>query len=188
MPLEPQDLLIADLEHFGESAWRNEEVGEKRFNFFVTLLTAAVAGLIALATEGDVTEEEFRTIAAVSSGFLLAVGLLSQARFVHRNRVTAEYHATLAYIREVYKTECPALRGYDVPCHMKKTWARKWLRGGYVEMMTTLNGIILIALLILVNLMVPVAIALGVAYVLLFWIISHGRDGRDKNGEPVLPL
>ena len=30
---ESLKLLIEDLKHFGESFWRNEEVGEKRFNF-----------------------------------------------------------------------------------------------------------------------------------------------------------
>src|ERR1044071_6029218 len=35
-----KDLLFADLEYFGECEWRNEESGEKRFNFFITLVTA----------------------------------------------------------------------------------------------------------------------------------------------------
>jgi hypothetical protein len=42
------EFLLAELEHFGQSLWRNEEVGEKRFNFFLTLVTAVISGLVAL--------------------------------------------------------------------------------------------------------------------------------------------
>jgi hypothetical protein len=45
--MEAKDLLIADLQQFGESLWRNEEVGEKRFEFFVAD-DAVGAGLVAL--------------------------------------------------------------------------------------------------------------------------------------------
>jgi hypothetical protein len=43
-------LLLADLEYFAECEWRNEEIGEKRFNFFMTLVTAIEGGLGALAS------------------------------------------------------------------------------------------------------------------------------------------
>jgi hypothetical protein len=40
-----RDLFLADLERLEESIWRNEEIGEKRFNFFVTFATA-VGGVL----------------------------------------------------------------------------------------------------------------------------------------------
>lgn len=52
MTVEDEKLLMAEYEHFSESFWRNEEVGEKRINFFVTLTTAIIAGIVALVS-GD---------------------------------------------------------------------------------------------------------------------------------------
>ena len=44
------DFLIVEYQHFADSFWRNEELGEKRLNFFMSLLTAAIAGIALLAT------------------------------------------------------------------------------------------------------------------------------------------
>jgi hypothetical protein len=48
--MDSMQLLIADLDHLRRSLLQSEEIGEKRFEFFMALVTAAVAGLIALAT------------------------------------------------------------------------------------------------------------------------------------------
>ena len=39
--MDPKDLLLKDLELFEGALGRNEEIGEKRFSFFVTLVTIA---------------------------------------------------------------------------------------------------------------------------------------------------
>ena len=44
-----KDLLLADYKYFGESFWKNEEIGETRVRFFITLVTAVLAALAALA-------------------------------------------------------------------------------------------------------------------------------------------
>jgi len=41
--MEDEKLLLAEYQHFSESFWKNEEIGEKRVNFFITLSTAIVA-------------------------------------------------------------------------------------------------------------------------------------------------
>lgn len=46
--MKAKDLLLADLEYIRASFWKNEDIGEKRFGFFVTVVTAVVAGLVAL--------------------------------------------------------------------------------------------------------------------------------------------
>jgi hypothetical protein len=49
---EPQkvsmEFLLADHKYFADSIWKNEEVGEKRLNVFITLVTAVIAALVAL--------------------------------------------------------------------------------------------------------------------------------------------
>jgi len=145
--MEAKDLLIADLQQFGESLWRNEEVGEKRFEFFVTLTTAVGAGLVALATsDRKVSAEDLRTIATVALGALLVLGLLSYLRVLHRNSVTDEYQRTLRYVRERYKQECPGLVEYRVPLRTR-SWRARWLRAGYAETLAVLDGMLLAALL-----------------------------------------
>ena len=75
-----RELLLADLEHFEESIWRNEEIGEKRFNFFLTLVTAVAGGLLALWT-GDRVPADFRArlpaLTWQSNLALLILGLLT---------------------------------------------------------------------------------------------------------------
>jgi hypothetical protein len=40
-----KDLCLADLQRFEEAMRHNEDIGEKRFNFFMALVTAVCAGL-----------------------------------------------------------------------------------------------------------------------------------------------
>jgi hypothetical protein len=127
------DLLIEDLKHFGESLWRNDDIGEKRFNFFLTLVTAVIAGLITLHTgEGDLAGlgplEKYvpngggpdglkALITRAALWALFGVGLLTYIRLLLRNRVTDEYHRTLAYIRKrlVLLNPTRLFEKYDVP-------------------------------------------------------------------------
>ena len=108
-----QELLLADLQHFSESLWRNEEVGEKRFNFFVTLVTAASAGLVTLyasqhAPTGTVLEQIRNGVLIALAGF----GTLTYLRMLQRNRVTDEYKRTLTYIRKRLVAIDRSMRNY----------------------------------------------------------------------------
>ena len=42
------DVMLAELATFEAAIWRSEETGEKRFNFYITLVTAVAGGLVAL--------------------------------------------------------------------------------------------------------------------------------------------
>ena len=144
--LDAKDLLVADIEHFGESLWRNEETGEKRLSFFLTLVTAVVGGLVALATSERAPEEEgLRKIAGGAAAALLVIGLLSYLRMIRRNLVTDGYLKTLKRIRESYKEMCPALDRYQVPLTIASP-AQNWPRGGYAETVAVLNGFLVAAL------------------------------------------
>jgi hypothetical protein len=54
-PTDDSDqFLLAEHRHFTESLWKNEEVGEKRLNVFITLVTAVITALVALHAKENV--------------------------------------------------------------------------------------------------------------------------------------
>jgi len=55
-----RDLYLADLERLQEAIWRNEEIGEKRFDFFTTFATAVGGGLEALWTSDRIASAAAR--------------------------------------------------------------------------------------------------------------------------------
>src|SRR5580692_12047291 len=90
-----RDLFLADLERLEESIWRNEEIGEKHFNFIVTFATAFGGGLVVLWTSDRSTTDTFRAAltkaTSVALVTLLVFGLVSYRRMMRRDSVTEEY-------------------------------------------------------------------------------------------------
>ena len=175
--MEAKDLLIADLEHFAESMARNEDVGEKRLTYFVSLLTAVAAGLTALAIaagEGKIKDELFRTAAGTAIAILLIIGLLSYVRMIHRNRVTDEYQDVLKYIRQKYAMLCPQLGEYRLPLR-PKTGSSRWLRGGYGETFAVMDGMLLGAFLVLARRVdpLPASVAAVALALVLWWYVGQ---------------
>jgi hypothetical protein len=172
------DFLIADLEQFGEALWRNEERGEKRMNFFLTLVTAVIAGLVVLHTEGkgplnDCTLRYIRNGAFVG---LIVFGLMTYLRMLHRNRVTDQYKSTLDHIRDMLLAINPPLEGYRVPQPLS---AGKWkrFRGGLAETVGALNAVLLCALLIINSVSVVLAVAIGLFVLIILWKLAAYRKG-----------
>jgi hypothetical protein len=157
-----KELMLADLVRFEDAVWRNEEIGGKRFDFFITLLTAVAAGLVALWTTDRAKEAEFQQSLALLNGraalTLLVFGLVSHRRMVHRDKVTAEYKKTANTIRRTYRSvfgaESPALPGYKLEYEIKNeeasrrgTWSRRLKRigqMGYTQTLAVMNGILLV--------------------------------------------
>ncbi len=134
------DLLLADLNHFSQSMWRNEEVGEKRFNFFLTLVTAVMAGLVALETHGGVIHSR-RMIYGLAILFLFMVGIMTYLRMLKRNHVTDEYQRTLKSIRKNLSDLAADHLAYHVPV---RSTPLPWLfSGGYAESLAVMNGLLL---------------------------------------------
>jgi hypothetical protein len=169
-----RDLLLGDLQIFNESRWRNEEVGEKRFNFFVTLVTAVAGGFIVLRTSGRSEADAFLSAWTGRASFaLLVFGFQTYLRMVHRDKVTAEFMDTSDYIRRVYKKvftrQCEQFQGYIVPEKRRREQEqenrtgktakngkllnkglqrlKKIFRGGYTQTTGVINGILLIVTL-----------------------------------------
>ncbi len=156
-----KELMLADLVRFEEAVWKNEEIGEKRFNFFMTLLTAAAAGLVALWATERANKEEFQkslTLLTQYAAFtLLIFGLVSYRRMVHRDKVTAEYKKTANGIRRTYRSvfgaDSAALVAYKLEFEIKNeeeasrsSWRRRFKRikqMGYTQTLAVMNGVLL---------------------------------------------
>jgi hypothetical protein len=103
-----------------ESIWRNEEIGETRFNFFVTFATAVGGGLVVLWTSDRSTTGTFRAAltkaTSVALVTLLVFGLVSYRCMMHRDSVTEEYKREIGMIRrkyrDVFQAECFELEEY----------------------------------------------------------------------------
>jgi hypothetical protein len=172
------DFLIADLEHFGESLWRNEELGERRLSFFLTLATAIISGLVALHTSEDIfiAKENLDDLTRGALMGLLVFGVTTYLRMLHRNRVTDEYHRTLKHIRDKLRKINGPLDGYRVPQRSPETGAWKWLKGGLAESVAVIDAILLCSLLYSVDrwlAFVVSSIALFVA-----WKIAASRNAE----------
>jgi hypothetical protein len=168
-----RDLFLADLDRLEESIWRNEDIGEKRFNFFVSLATA-VGGGLAVVWASDRTSEAFRaaltTLTPQALVALLVFGLVSYLRMIHRDKVTAEYKRDTKMVRrkyrEVFQAECPELKEYKLEHeikqeikskadaldnHRKRRLRDRWKRMnqmGYTQTLAVMNGILLATVLI----------------------------------------
>jgi putative (di)nucleoside polyphosphate hydrolase len=176
------DLLIEDLKHFGESLWRNDDIGEKRFNFFLTLVTAVIAGLVTLHTSASLDVVGVKTL--ITCGVLwgmLALGVLTYIRLLLRNRVNQEYHSTLDYIRRRLIALYPdaSFEDYQVPRKPRAHWEERiWkkLKGGLAGMTAALDGALLFLALFMSSTPAGVAAVSGVGLFVIFWIIAANRE------------
>jgi hypothetical protein len=177
--MDSMQLLIADLDHLRRSLLQSEEMGEKRFEFFMALVTAAVAGLIALATADKHPLPWLPVVAIGSLAGIVAFGTLTYLRMLHRNQVTDRLKRTIDEVWGYAKAHYEL--GYDLkwPSH------RKLLTGGYVETVATINGMLVIALVaMLVNEIMGyepttallIAVPIGVAFTVVLWIPAILRN------------
>lgn len=191
MQAETKDLLIAELGIFEESIWRNEQIGETRFNFFMTLVAAVIAGLVALWTaEFPHGKPQWLENIAWEAGLgLLAFGLLTFRRMMHRDRVTAEYKATTRHIRETYRgilqdAELDVLKipyRVDEPLEGAAGRLSRISKFGYTPSLGLLNGVLLAATLWGAGLGVAWAIPCGIALAMfLCWMGSAPDKPRKK--------
>jgi hypothetical protein len=100
-----KEFLLAEYRYFTDSLWRNEEGGEKRVQFFITLVTAVLAGLVAFIKpqSGEVRAEATYPMVAGALAALLVIGYVTLKRMRHRNRVTDGYKRTIDLIRSRFR-------------------------------------------------------------------------------------
>ncbi len=138
-----QNLLLAEYRHFAESFWKSEEIGEKRVNFLIMLVTAVAAALVTLYTNktslGDSAKQ------AIVIGALLGVltfGAVTLLRILQRDRVTDEYKAIVDYIREQLR-RLAHFDDYELPFRPPRHWL---IRGGLAKTVAVMNSVIVAAL------------------------------------------
>lgn len=140
------DFLLAEYGYLGDCFWRNEETGEKRVNFFITLVTAAIAALVALATskEGNLREANVYFITVFALLALLSFGIVTLLRMIRRNLVTDEYKRAMDSIRSLFRGwDEERLQNYQP---FEKGKPRRLLTGGLVDMVALVNSVIVAAL------------------------------------------
>jgi hypothetical protein len=181
-PDHARELLLADLERFTASLRGNEELGEKRFNFYFSLVTAVAGGLVALAAAKDLRPGFPReTICQYGVAALLIFGLITYMRTLQRNRATEEYKKTLDEIRS--RLADGVLAGYRVPVEAGGGWV-KTLGGGYAQTLSLMNGACAGALLRLRGMPLVRCIAAGVVVAIVLAVIAHFAREQAKSPQP----
>lgn len=154
-----EDFLLVEYRNLADSFWRNEEAGERRVNFFITLVTAVISALVAWATRGSGVRTDFDyAIVLFALLALLALGIVTFLRMLRRNQVTDSYKRAMDMIRAFFKEGDERLRDYEP---FKRT-GRKIGRGGLAEMVAVLNSVIGGA----------IGVALGMIVVLPWWSVG----------------
>jgi len=100
-----KEFLLAEYERFAEAFWNNEQTGETRVNWFLGIVTAALAGLVALLTkaEGNLVRGHLQAIILSGLAALLVFGLATFARMIIRNERTDQYKHALDVIRQKFQ-------------------------------------------------------------------------------------
>lgn len=134
------DFLMAEYRAFTESFWKNEEVGEKRVDFFITLTTAVLAAVVTLISSdlSSLDPDGERRIATAALLGTLLFGLLFFVRILHRNRVTDEYKGILNYLRKRMTSDVQELADYELPFVKHE----RFLRGGLADTLALMNSIL----------------------------------------------
>lgn len=137
-----EEFLLAEYKHFSDSFWKNEEVGEKRVNFFITLTTAILAGIVALVTSKNTwfSDVEVRRIVTVALIGTFLFGLVTFFRILQRNRVTDEYKDIIDYLRERLRKLSPRLSEYKLPFQPSSS---RMFRGGLAETVAVINSFVI---------------------------------------------
>lgn len=134
------DFLIAEHEHFADSFWRTEELGEKRLNFFISLLTAVVAGLVVLATsDSGFSDAEVQWVTFAAGLALLLLGVSTLLRMLRRNNVADQYKRAMDVVRTSFRDRY-GLEGYEP--FEKATMTRRLFTGGLAQTAALLNSIL----------------------------------------------
>lgn len=187
--------LLEEYKHLAESFLRNEELGERRFNFFIALTTAVIGALVAIPKVYDGEVDPIFFFFVLVAVFLF--GVVTLVRIIRRNMVTDEYLRRLGRIRRYFADRDPKIQLYlpyppfDDQPQRKKEWKgwKKWYmifslgKGGLAEMVALVNSLIVAALCVLLAIS-PSRVIIGLsglvgftaAWIVQFIYIKHRYD------------
>jgi len=195
-----KELLIKDLENWCASFWKNEEAGERRLQFMVTLVTAVMAGLVGLYqyslqhSPPDEAARLLRSAALPALAGLLLLGFVTYLRMVRRNAVTDGYKERADSVRRrvLGKAEFEAL--YPKPPGRSGMLGRV-ANGGLAVVTAVLNSFVAALLLAfgqepdaMEGAWTVGAVTFAVAFLLHLvvaeWLKPLGGQGTAKSTEP----
>jgi len=148
--------LLEEYRHLTESFLRNEELGERRVSFFITLTTAVIGASVAFQEVlGGTVDPSLFLLGLLA---ILLFGIATLVRMIHRNLKTHEYLRALGRIRRFFADRDPGIIAhlpylpYDDRPQRKKEWSIRSIcsfgTGGLVEMVELMNSLIIAALLV----------------------------------------
>lgn len=188
------DFLLAEYNHMVESLLRNEELGEKRAAFFVTLVGAAggILGFVFGERSPIVSREQIFDTAAVVAAVLLCLGIMTVRRLVTRNIVTDEYLFALRTLRRLFLTRVEAdslSNAFFYPYRRARVRPGRVFsigKGGWLETVAFVNALLMwiAATSLMVSWIVwPWHIVIGFAGGVLMWIgqLSYAHGVIAKN-------
>jgi diadenosine hexaphosphate hydrolase (ATP-forming) len=146
-------LLLAEYEHVAESLLRNEEDGEKRVAFFLSLAGGVGALLgFAVGREGKLDPGTRDPLVVLALLVLAALGYLTLIRVVSRNAASDRYKRRLGRVRRYFLTGRwdPRLRflAFDPyrPDFRKPASWRRIARGGWFDTIAVIEALLVGAL------------------------------------------
>lgn len=158
---EAKEFLLSEYKYLCDSLWKNEETGEKRVQFFLTLVTAVLAATAALVSKAVDPDQPgsnlFYGISIFALAGLMVFGVITLLRILKRNAATDEYKLAIDDIRERFRDFFDprgVLSGYEpfMGASKEKYSLRKM--GGLSHIVAGLNSIIAAALTALILLMI----------------------------------
>ncbi|GJQ58131.1 MAG: NUDIX domain-containing protein [Candidatus Scalindua sp. AMX11] len=146
-----RELLLAEHKYLGDSFWKNEEGGETKVRFFITLVAAvltAIATLFTITIDNEEIDNLIIPIIIFVLFSLLMFGIITLLRILKRNKVADTYKKGMDEIRErfrIYFDDGRVLSGYEpLGAPTKRKRVRKL--GGLAHIVSVLNSLILAAL------------------------------------------
>ena len=170
--------LLEEYKSLQESFLRNEELGERRVNFFITLTTAVIGALAAIwKISIDGIDLIFLSFGLA---FVFLSGIVTLARIIRRNLITHEYLRALGRIRKYFADINPKIQPFlpYPPCDDRPQREKKWKdicslgTGGLVEMVSLVNSLVVAAICMLAGYGYPwwVFVPFGLLGLVTAWI------------------
>jgi hypothetical protein len=145
------DLLVAEFEHTGEALLRNEEDGEKRVTFLISISGGVLAVLgFLLGSDKILDPGEPQPLVVFALAILCGLGLLTLTRVVARNVTSDRYKRGLNAIRRYFVPVTDDPRVSYLPfnpfrsANRERTWGVG--KGGWLPTVVFVNAVLLGAL------------------------------------------
>lgn len=195
------DFLLAEYAHMCESLLRNEESGEKRAAFFVTLVGAAgaILGFVFGEETPIVSRDHIPLAAAIVGAVLLCLGFLTVRRLITRDIETDKIKFALGTLRTLFltKTEAAMLPNAFYAPYTKPTPRSVKVfgiaKGGWLQTVAFINALLMFIVVFTaifvrswgVNeaILKTIAVALALAGGVIVWIVqlTYARSAYSKS-------